>query len=70
MGLCEMTTDVTEGCAHDDGVVAILLVVIEDTPDRLDTRVVVTFVGLPGRLLVPVEDLEMETIRLRKMTET
>ena len=47
-----------------------LLVVIEDTPDRLDTRVVVTFVGLPGRLLVPVEDLEMETIRLRKMTET
>ena len=44
-----------------------LLVVIEDAPDRLDTRVVVTFVGLPGRLLVPVEDLE--TTGLRKMTE-
>jgi len=45
-----------------------LLVVIEDTPDRLDTRIIVTFIGLPGRLLVPVEDLE--TIGLRKMTET
>ena len=48
-----------------------LLVVIEDAPDRLDTRVVVTFISLPGRLLVPVEDLEMETetTGLRKMTE-
>jgi hypothetical protein len=34
-----------------------LLVVIEDAPDRLDTRIVVAFIGLPGRLLVPVEDL-------------
>jgi hypothetical protein len=68
MGQCEKTTDVTERRAHDDGIVAVLLVVIEDAPDRLDTRIVVTFIGLPGRLLVPVEDLE--AIGLRKMTET
>jgi hypothetical protein len=34
-----------------------LLVIIEDTLDRLYTRVFITFVGLPSRLLVPVEDL-------------
>jgi hypothetical protein len=34
-----------------------LLVVIEDALDRLDARIIVTFIGLPGRLLVPVEDL-------------
>ena len=68
MGLCEMTTDVTERCAHDDGVVAMLLVIVEDAPDRLDTGIIVTFIVLPGSLLVPVENLE--TIGLRKMTET
>ena len=34
-----------------------LLVVIEDALDRLDTRIFITFVGPSGRLLVPVEDL-------------
>ena len=45
-----------------------LLVVIEDAPDRLDTWIIVAFIGLPSRLFVPVEDLE--TIGLRKMTDT
>jgi hypothetical protein len=50
-------TDVTEWCAHHDGLVTMLLVIIEDTLDRLYTRVFITFVSLPSRLLVPVEDL-------------
>jgi hypothetical protein len=35
----------------------VLLVVIEDVLDRFDTRVVITFIVLAGRLLVPVQDL-------------
>ena len=35
-----------------------LLVVIEDLLDRLDTRVLITLVILAGRLLVPIKDLE------------
>jgi hypothetical protein len=53
-GIC---TNVTEWCAHNDGLVAVLLVVIEDVLDRFDTRVVITFIILAGRLLVPVQDL-------------
>ena len=34
-----------------------LLVVIEDAPDRLDARIIVTLLSLPGRLLVPVKNL-------------
>jgi len=34
-----------------------LLVVIEDALDRLDARIIVTLIGLPGCLLVPVENL-------------
>ena len=34
-----------------------LLVVIEDALDRLNTRVIVTFVVLASCLLVPIEDL-------------
>jgi hypothetical protein len=49
-----------------------LLVVIEDALDRLDARIIVTLIGLPGRLLVPVENLMVGSSRvgLRKMTET
>jgi hypothetical protein len=46
-----------------------LLVVIENALDRLDTRVFVTFVGLPSRLLMPVEDLVQRTNSLYKLTE-
>jgi hypothetical protein len=50
-------TDVTEGCTHNDGVIAVLFVVIEDALDRLDTWILIAFVVLPRRFLVPVKDL-------------
>ncbi len=45
---------VSETRAHDDGVVAMLLVVVEDALDGLDTRILIALVGLPGLLLVPI----------------
>jgi hypothetical protein len=39
-------THVTEGGTHDDGVVAVLLVVVEDLLHGLDTWVSITLVGL------------------------
>ena len=51
--------NVTEGCAHYNGLVVMLLVVIEDAFDRLNTWVIVTFVVLASCLLVPVENLVM-----------
>ena len=51
-------THVTEGGAHDDRLVAVLLVVVEDLVDGLDTRVLLVLVGGSGLvLLVPVKDL-------------
>ena len=50
-------SDVTEGGTHDDGLVPVLLVVVEDLLDGLDTRVFVALVGLAGGFLVPVKDL-------------
>ena len=50
---------VAEGSAHDDGLVAVLFVVVEDLLYGLDTRVFVTLVVLSGGFLVPVEDLDM-----------
>lgn len=41
---------------HDDGVVVVLLVVVEDLLDGLDSGVLVALVGLAGRLLEPVKD--------------
>ena len=53
-----MTTDVTEGSSHDDGLVAMLLVVVEDFLDGLDTRVFLVGVAGSGLvLLVPVKNL-------------
>jgi hypothetical protein len=49
-------TDVAEGGAHDNGLVAELLVVVEDLNDGLDTGVVGGVVLLLGVGLVPVED--------------
>ena len=45
---------VTETRTHDNRVVAVLLVVVEDALDGLDTRIFVALVGLPGLLLVPI----------------
>ena len=45
-----------------------LLVVVEDALDRLNTRVIVTFVVLASCLLVPIEDL-VKPVKLRNMTE-
>ena len=51
-------TYITEGSTHNDGSITVLLVVIEDLLDRLDTRILITLVILAGRLFVPVKDLE------------
>ena len=48
--------EVAEGGAHDDGLVVVLLVVVEDLDDGLDTGVVLGGVLLLGVGLVPVED--------------
>jgi hypothetical protein len=48
--------EVTERGAHDDGLVVVLLVVVEDLNDGLDTGVVGSVVLLFGVGLVPVED--------------
>lgn len=51
-------TYVAEGGAHDNRLVAVLLVVVVDLGDRLDTRVFCALVGGAGLvLLVPVENL-------------
>lgn len=48
--------NVSEGGAHDNGLVTELLVVVEDLLNRLDTRVLLLGVLLLGRSLEPVED--------------
>ena len=48
---------ITERSAHDDGLVTVLLVVVEDFFDRLHTGVLIALVRFSGLvLLVPVED--------------
>ena len=49
-------TDVSERSAHDDGLVAELLVVVEDVLDGLDTGVLLLGVVLLVGGLVPVKD--------------
>jgi len=53
-------TNVSEGSTHDDGVVAELLVVVEDGLDGSDTWVLLLGVLLLGRCLVPVKDTTNE----------
>lgn len=48
--------DGAERGAHDDGLVAVLLVVVEDVADRLNTGVLLLGVLLLGGSLVPVKD--------------
>lgn len=52
--------NVAERRAHDDGVVAELLVVVEDVLNGLDTGVLVGSVGLAGGRLVPIHDAAHE----------
>lgn len=53
-----MDTYVTEGGTHNNGLVAVLLVVVEDLLHGLDTRVALARVVRSGLvLLVPVKDL-------------
>ena len=62
-------THVTEGRAHDDGLVAVRLVVVEDLLDGLDTGVLSTRVRLAGLRLVPVKNLWMQistSMRMKK----
>lgn len=47
---------VSERGAHDDGVVTVLLVVVEDGLDGLNTRVLLLRVFLLGRSLEPVKN--------------
>lgn len=54
----EDQTHVTEGGTHDDGLVTVLLVVVEDLLHGLDTRVLITLVVLASALLVPIKDLD------------
>jgi hypothetical protein len=50
-------TYVTERSTHDDGLVTVLLIVVENLLDRLNTRVLfASVVGAGLVLLVPVED--------------
>lgn len=49
---------VTETRTHDNRVVAVLLVIVEDALDGLDAGIFITLVGLSSLLLVPVEDLQ------------
>lgn len=49
---------VAERGTHDDCLVAVLLVVVEDLLHRLDTRILISLVVLSGGFLVPIEDLD------------
>ena len=53
-------TSVSERSTHDNGLVAKLLVVVEDGLDGRDTRVSLLGVGLAGGLLEPIEDTANE----------
>ena len=58
-----MGTHVAERGAHDDGFVAMRLVVVEDPPDGQHTGVILARVGLASLRLVPVEDLTGIAVR-------
>lgn len=55
--MLDQRTDITERGTHDNGLIAMLLIVVKDLGDRLDTRVLVTLIILACRLLVPIKDL-------------
>lgn len=52
-----MAAHITERGAHDDGLVAILLIIIEDLLYALDTRVVISNIVLSRLVLVvPIQN--------------
>jgi hypothetical protein len=51
-------TYVAEAGSHDDSFIPVLFVIVVNFFHRLDTRVVVALVILPGILLVPIKDLD------------
>ena len=54
-------THVTERGTHDDGLVSVLLVVVVDLADRLNTRILLILVGGSGLVfLVPVQNTANE----------
>lgn len=55
--MVELKAHVTERGTHDDRLVLVLLVVVVDLLDGLDTWVIVAVVILSCGLLVPIEDL-------------
>ena len=52
-------THVAEGSTHDDGVVPVLLVIVEDPLDGLHAGVFVALIILPCFFLVPIQDLQV-----------
>lgn len=50
-------THVTEAGTHDDGLVAMLFVIIEDLLNRYDTWVLIPFIISSRSLFVIIEDL-------------
>lgn len=48
---------IAERCTHDDRLVTVLFIIVENRLDRLNTRVFITFIVLTSTLLVPVQDL-------------
>jgi hypothetical protein len=50
-------THVTEASTHNNGLVPMLLVIVEDLFDALNAGVIIAFVILPGMFFVPIENL-------------
>ncbi|KAH3664294.1 hypothetical protein OGAPHI_004646 [Ogataea philodendri] len=53
-------TNISERSTHDNGLVSVLLVVVEDLGHGLDTWVLLTFVSFTGVSLVPVHNSSNE----------
>ncbi len=68
MAIKDEGTYVTEGGTHHDRLVVVLLIVVEDLLDRLDTRVLIADVVLARLvLLVPVKDLRHKSQRCSRL---
>ena len=49
---------VSERSTHDDRLIIVLLVIVENLLHRLDTRIFISLIVLPGVLLVPIKYLQ------------
>jgi len=52
-----VSTHIAERGTHDNGFIAVLLVIIENHLNRLNTRIFIAFIGLSCSLLVPIKNL-------------